>query len=157
MARGAGISPSGVGRIWSEAGLKPHLTKSFRVADAPMFEEKLTHIAGLSLDPPDRAVVPCVDERSQIRALDRTQPGLPLTRGRAATMTRDCKRHGTTALLAALDVKSGKVIGDCMPRHRAREFLRFLRRIDRQVPKSREVHLVLDNSATHKTPEMGRG
>jgi len=154
MAEAVGISPSSVGRIWAEAGLKPHQTKSFKVSNDPMFEEKVTDIVGLYLDPPDRAVVLCVDEKSQIQALDRTQPGLPLKKGRAATMTHDYKRHGTTTLFAALDVKSGKVIGDCMPRHRAKEFLKFLRRIDRQVPKSREVHLVLDNYATHKTPDV---
>ena len=109
---------------------------------------------GLYLDPPDRAVVLCVDEKSQIQALDRTQPGLPLKKGRAATMTHDYKRHGTTTLFAALDVKSGMVIGDCMPRHRAKEFLTFLRRIDRAVLKPRDIHLVLDNYATHKTPEV---
>jgi len=154
MAEAVGISPSSVGRIWAEAGLKPHLTKSFKVSNDPMFEEKVTDIVGLYLDPPERAVVLCVDEKSQIQALDRTQPGLPLKKGRAATMTHDYKRHGTTTLFAALDVKSGKVIGECLPRHRAKEFLRFLRRIDRHVPKSREVHLVLDNYATHKTPEV---
>jgi len=154
MAEAVGISPSSVGRIWAEAGLKPHLTKSFKVSNDPMFEEKVTDIVGLYLDPPERAVVLCVDEKSQIQALDRTQPGLPLKRGRAATMTHDYKRHGTTTLFAALDVKSGKVIGECLPRHRVKEFLKFLRRIDRHVPKSREVHLVLDNYATHKTPEM---
>ncbi len=130
------------------------ITRSFKVSNDPLFEEKVTDIVGLYLDPPERAVVLCVDEKSQIQALDRTQPGLPLKRGRAATMTHDYKRHGTTTLFAALDVKSGQVIGDCMPRHRAREFLKFLRRIDRHVPKSREVHLVLDNYATHKTPEV---
>jgi transposase len=119
-----------------------------------MFEEKVTDIVGLYLDPPERAVVLCVDEKSQIQALDRTQPGLPLKKGRAATMTHDYKRHGTTTLFAALDVKSGRVIGECQPRHRAKEFLKFLRRIDRHVPKAREVHLVLDNYATHKTPEV---
>ena len=154
MAEAVGISPSSVGRIWAEAGLKPHQTRNFKVSNDPMFEEKVTDIVGLYLDPPDRAVVLCVDEKSQIQALDRTQPGLPLKKGRAATMTHDYKRHGTTTLFAALDVKSGKVIGDCMPRHRAKEFLKFLRRIDRRVPKSREVHLVLDNYATHKTPEV---
>ena len=117
-----------------------------------MFEEKVTEIVGLYLDPPERAVVLCVDEKSQIQALDRTQPGLPLKRGRAATMTHDYKRHGTTTLFAALDVKSGMVIGDGMPRHRAREFLAFLRRIDRAVLKPRDIHVVLDNHATHKTP-----
>jgi transposase len=154
MAEAVGISPSSVGRIWAEAELKPHLTRAFKVSNDPMFEEKVTEIVGLYLDPPDRAVVLCVDEKSQIQALDRTQPGLPLKKGRAATMTHDYKRHGTTTLFAALDVKSGLVIGDCMPRHRAREFLAFLRRIDRAVRKPRDIHLVLDNYATHKTPEV---
>lgn len=154
MAEAVGISPSSVGRIWADAGLKPHIVKGFKVSNDPMFEEKVTEIVGLYLDPPDRAVVLCVDEKSQIQALDRTQPGLPLKKGRAATMTHDYKRHGTTTLFAALDVKSGLVIGDCMPRHRAREFLTFLRRIDRAVTKPRDIHLVLDNYATHKTPEV---
>jgi len=154
MAAAMNISPSSVGRIWAEAGLKPHQTRTFKVSNDPLFEEKVTDIVGLYLNPPERALVLCVDEKSQIQALDRSQPGLPLKKGRAATMTHDYKRHGTTTLFAALDVKSGQVIGDCMPRHRAKEFLRFLRRIDRHVPKSREVHLVLDNYATHKTPEV---
>jgi transposase len=154
MAEAMGISPSSVGRIWAEAGLKPHVTKGFKVSNDPLFEEKVTDIVGLYLDPLDRAVVLCVDEKSQIQALDRTQPGLPLKKGRAATMTHDYKRHGTTTLFAALDVKSGKVIGDCMPRHRAKEFLKFLRQIDKAVPARRDVHLVLDNYATHKTPEV---
>jgi len=154
MADAMGISPSSVGRIWAEAGLKPHFTKGFKVSNDPMFEEKVTDIVGLYLDPPDRAVVLCVDEKSQIQALDRTQPGLPLKKGRAATTTHDYKRHGTTTLFAALDVKSGKVIGDCMPRHRAKEFLQFLRQIDKAVPARRNVHLVLDNYATHKTPDV---
>jgi len=133
-----------------------------------MFEEKVTDIVGLYRDPPERAVVLCVDEKSQIQALDRTQPGLPLKKGRAATMTHDYKRHGTTTLFAALDVKSGMVIGECLPRHRAKEFLRFLRRIDRAFLKPRDVHLVLDSeadqktvrgtvsplNATHKTPDV---
>lgn len=154
MAEAVGISPSSVGRIWADAGLKPHLTKQFKVSNDPAFEEKVTDIVGLYLDPPERAVVLCVDEKSQIQALDRTQPGLPLKKGRAQTMTHDYKRNGTTTLFAALDVKSGMVIGDCMPRHRAREFLKFLRQIDRTVQGEREVHLVLDNYATHKTPEV---
>jgi transposase len=154
MAAVVGISPSSVGRIWADAGLKPHLTKGFKVSNDPMFEEKVTEIVGLSLDPPDRAVVLCVDEKSQIQALDRTQPGLPLKKGRAATMPHDYKRHGTTTLFAALDVKSGLVIGECMPRHRAKEFLTFLRRIDRAVKKPRDIYIVLDNYATHKTPEV---
>jgi transposase len=132
----------------------PHIVKGFKVSNDPMFEEKVTDIVGLYLNPPDRAVVLCVDEKSQIQALDRTQPGLPLKKGRASTMTHDYKRHGTTTLFAALDVKSGLVIGDCMPRHRAKEFLTFLRRIDRAVKKPRDIHLVLDNYATHKTPEV---
>lgn len=154
MAEAVGISPSSVGRIWADAGLKPHIVKGFKVSNDPLFEEKVTDIVGLYLDPPDRAVVLCVDEKSQIQALDRTQPGLPLKKGRAATMTHDYKRHGTTTLFAALDVKSGKVIGDCMPRHRAKEFLKFLRQIEKAVPARRDVHLVLDNYATHKTPEV---
>ena len=154
MAEAVGISPSSVGRIWAEAGLKPHLTRSFKVSNDPMFEEKVTEIVGLYLDPPERAVVLCVDEKSQIQALDRTQPGLPLKKGRAATVTHDYKRHGTTTLFAALDVKSGMVIGECMPRHRAKEFLTFLRRIDRAVSKPRDIHIVLDNYATHKTPKV---
>lgn len=154
MAEAVGISPSSVGRIWADAGLKPHVLRKFKVSNDPLFEAKVTEIVGLYLDPPDRAVVLCVDEKSQIQALDRTQPGLPLKKGRAATMTHDYKRHGTTTLFAALDVKSGLIIGDCMPRHRAKEFLAFLRRIDRAVRKPRDIHLVLDNYATHKTPEV---
>jgi len=139
MAEAVGISPSSVGRIWADAGLKPHIVKGFKVSNDPLFEKKVTEIVGLYLDPPDRAVVLCVDEKSQIQALDRTQPGLPLKKGRAATVTHDYKRHGTTTLFAALDVKSGLVIGECMPRHRAREFLSFLRRIDRAVKKPRDI------------------
>ena len=154
MAETVGISPSSVGRIWAEAGLKPHLTRAFKVSNDPLFEDKVTEIVGLYLDPPDRAVVLCVDEKSQIQALDRTQPGLPLKKGRAATMTHDYKRHGTTTLFAALDVTSGRIIGECMSRHRAKEFLAFLRRIDHAVRTPRDIHLVLDNYATHKTPEI---
>jgi len=154
MAAEMGISPSSVGRIWAEAGLKPHLVKTFKVSNDPQFEEKVTDIVGLYLNPPDRALVLCVDEKSQIQALDRTQPGLPLKKGRAATMTHDYKRNGTTTLFAALDVKSGLVIGECKPRHRAREFLQFLKQIDRCVQGHLDVHLVLDNYATHKTPSV---
>lgn len=145
MAEAMGISPSSVGRIWAEVGLKSRLTKGFKVSNDPMFDEKVKDIVGLYLDPPDRAVVLCVDEKSQNQALDRTQPGLPLKKGRAATVTHDYKRHGTTTLFAALDVKLGTVIGDCMPRRRAKEFLKFLRQIDKAVPTRRDVHLVLDN------------
>jgi transposase len=154
MAAEMGISPSSVGRIWAEAGLKPHLVRRFKISNDPQFEEKVADVVGLYLNPPDRALVLCVDEKSQIQALDRTQPGLPLKRGRAATMTHDYKRHGTTTLFAALDVKSGLVIGECHPRHRAKEFIRFLKRIDRCVKKHLDVHLVLDNYGTHKTPEV---
>ena len=154
MAEAIGISPSSVGRIWAEAGLKPHLVKRFKISNDPRFEEKVTDIVGLYLNPPERAVVLSVDEKSQIQALDRTQPGLPLKKGRAATMTHDYKRHGTTTLFAALDMKSGLVIGECLPRHRAREFLRFLRRIERAVLPYLDVHLICDNYSTHKTPAV---
>jgi transposase len=154
MGKAVGISHTAVQRIWREAGLKPHLVGKFKVSSDPMFEEKVTDVVGLYMNPPDRALVLCVDEKSQIQALDRTQPGLPLKKGRAATMTHDYKRHGTTTLFAALDVKSGKVIGECLPRHRAAEFIRFLKRIDRVVKKGLDVHLVLDNYGTHKTAEV---
>jgi transposase len=154
MAAAMGISPSSVGRIWREAGLKPHLVRSFKISNDPEFEAKVTDVVGLYMNPPDRALVLCVDEKSQIQALDRTQPGLPLKRGRAATMTHDYKRHGTTTLFAALDVQSGLVIGECLPRHRAKEFLGFLRKIDRAVRRDLDVHLVLDNYGTHKTAQV---
>ena len=136
MAKAFAISHSSVQRIWREAGLKPHLTARFKVSNDPQFEEKVIDIVGLYMNPPDRALVLCVDEKSQIQALDRTQPGLPLKKGRAATMTHDYKRHGATTLYAAMDVKSGLVIGDCQPRHRGREFIAFLRRIDRAVKQA---------------------
>src|SRR5262245_22357623 len=154
MAAAMGISPSSVGRIWAEAGLKPHLIRRFKISNDPQFEEKVTDVVGLYLNPPDRALVLCVDEKSQIQALDRTQPGLPLKKGRAATMTHDYKRNGTTTLFAALDVKSGLVIGECHPRHRAKEFICFLKRIERCVQRHLDIHLVLDNYGTHKTPEV---
>ena len=154
MAGEMGISHTSVQRIWREAGLKPHLVAKFKVSSDPRFEEKVTDIVGLYMNPPDKALVLCVDEKSQIQALDRTQPGLPLKKGRAATMTHDYKRNGVTTLYAAMDVKSGLVIGDCQPRHRAAEFIAFLRRIDRVVRKGLAVHVVLDNSSTHKTAEV---
>ena len=154
MAKAVGISHTSVQRIWAEAGLKPHLVRRFKISNDPHFEEKVGDVVGLYMSPPDRALVLCVDEKSQIQALDRTQPGLPLKRGRAATMPHDYKRHGTTTLFAALDVRTGRVIGECQPRHRAKEFIRFLRRIDRAVRKTLDVHLVLDNYGTHKTPEV---
>ena len=154
MARAMGISASAVGRIWREAGLKPHRLDTFKISNDPMFEEKVTDVVGLYMSPPDKALVLCVDEKSQIQALDRTQPGLPMKKGRAATMTHDYKRHGTTTLFAALDIKTGLVIGECQPRHRAKEFIRFLKRIDRCVQRHLDVHLILDNYGTHKTPEV---
>ena len=154
MATAVGISHTSVQRIWAEAGLKPHLVRRFKISNDPQFEERVTDVVGLYMNPPDRALVLCVDEKSQIQALDRTQPGLPLKKGRAATMTHDYKRHGTTTLFAALDLKSGFVIGECQPRHRAKEFIRFLKRIERCVQKHLDIHLVLDNYGTHKTPEV---
>jgi transposase len=156
MARAVGISHTSVQRIWAEAGLKPHLVRRFKISNDPQFEEKVTDVVGLYMNPPDRALVLCVDEKSQIQALDRTQPGLPLKKGRAATMTHDYKRNGTTTLFAALDVKTGLVIGECHPRHRAKEFIRFLKRIDRCVQTDLDIHLVLDNYGTHKTPAVKR-
>ncbi len=154
MAKEIGISHTSVQRIWAEAGLKPHLVRTFKVSNDPLFEEKVTDVVGLYMSPPDKALVLCVDEKSQIQALDRTQPGLPMKRGRAATMTHDYKRHGTTTLFAALDVKTGLVIGECLPRHRAKEFIHFLRRIDRATDKHLDLHLIVDNYGTHKTPEV---
>ena len=154
MATAVGISHTSVQRIWAEVGLKPHLVRRFKISNDPQFEEKVTDVVGLYMNPPDKALVLCVDEKSQIQALDRTQPGLPMKKGRAGTMTHDYKRHGTTTLFAALDLKSGIVIGECQPRHRAKEFIRFLKRIDRCVMKHLDIHLVLDNYGTHKTPEV---
>jgi transposase len=151
MAAEVGISHTSVQRIWAEAGLKPHRVRTFKISNDPQFEEKVSDVVGLYMNPPDKALVLCVDEKSQIQALDRTQPGLPLKKGRAATMTHDYKRHGTTTLYAALDTRSGLVIGDCQPRHRAREFIRFLKLIDRIVDRHFDLHLVVDNYGTHKT------
>lgn len=156
MAEAVGISPASVQRIWAAHGLKPHLTKTFKLSNDKHFAEKVQDIVGLYLNPPDKALVLCVDEKSQIQALDRTQPGLPMKKGRAGTMTHDYKRNGTTTLFAALDVATGKVIGECMDRHRHQEFLRFLRRIDRSTPKALELHLIVDNYATHKHEKVKR-
>ncbi len=150
LAKVVALSPSSVQRIWAAHGLKPHLTRSFKLSTDPQFCEKVQDIVGLYLDPPDNALVLSVDEKSQIQALDRTQPGLPMKKGRAGTMTHDYKRHGTTTLFAALDVATGKIIGECMPRHRHQEFLRFLRTIDQNTPRSLDLHMVIDNYATHK-------
>jgi len=152
MAKAKGVSPATVQRIWDAHGLKPHRVRNFKLSRDPKFVEKLTDVVGLYLNPPDKAVVLCVDEKSQIQALDRTQPGLPMKRGRCGTMTHDYKRHGTTTLFAALDVLEGKVIGQCLPRHRHQEFLRFLRHLDGEFPGQRSLHLILDNYGTHTHP-----
>jgi transposase len=156
MAQAMGISHTSVQRIWKEYGLKPHLVRTFKVSKDPDFASKVRDITGLYLDPPDKALVLSVDEKSQIQALDRTQPGLPMKKGRAGTMTHDYKRNGTTTLFAALDVATGKVIGECLPRHRATEFLRFLKKIDLDTPARLDLHLILDNYSTHKTPAVTR-
>jgi len=154
MARAQGVSPATVQRIWSARGLQPHRVETFKLSNDRRFEEKLVDVVGLYLNPPDKAVVLCMDEKSQIQALDRTQPTLPMKPGRAGTMTHDYKRNGTTTLFAALDVLTGTVIGQCLPKHRNTEFLRFLRRIDREVPKDLAVHLILDNYGTHTHPNV---
>lgn len=154
MARAHGVSHTTVQKIWAARGLKPHRVETFKLSRDPRFEEKLADVVGLYLNPPERAIVLSMDEKSQIQALDRTQPSLPMKPGRAGTMTHDYKRNGTTTLFAALDVLSGSVIGQCLPRHRHSEFLTFLRTIDRTVPKRLQIHLILDNYATHKHPNV---
>jgi transposase len=154
MAKAQGVSNATVCRIWDAHGLQPHRVKTFKLSKDKRFVEKLTDVVGVYLNPPDKAVVLCVDEKSQIQALDRTQPGLPLKRGRCGTMTHDYKRHGTTCLFAALNVLEGKVIGSCYPRHRNVEFLKFLRKIDREVPKGLDIHMILDNYGTHNHPNV---
>jgi len=154
MAARVGVSSATVQRVWAARGLKPHLVKTFKLSNDPRFEEKLIDVVGLYVNPPDNALVLCLDEKSSVQALDRTQPSLPIKKGRAATMTHDYKRNGTTTLFAALDVLTGTVIGQCLPRHRHEEFLKFLRKIDREVPKGLQVHLICDNYATHKHPEV---
>jgi transposase len=154
MAEKVGVSPATVQRIWDARGLKPHLVDTFKLSRDPKFEDKLVDVVGLYLSPPDQAVVLCMDEKSQIQALDRTQPSLPMIPGRAGTMTHDYKRNGTTTLFAALDVATGKVLGQCLPRHRHEEFLVFLRTIDRNVPKNLQIHMILDNYHTHKHPNV---
>ena len=152
MAMATGLSPATIQRIWKAHGLKPHLVRSFKLSRDPRFIEKLHDVVGLYLNPPEHALVFSVDEKSQIQALDRTQPGLPMQRGRAETVTHDYKRNGTTTLFAALNTLDGKVIGQCLPRHRHQEFLRFLRTVNRQTPKGLALHLILDNYATHNHP-----
>src|SRR5271169_691443 len=154
MAKICGISKASVQRIWRANGLKPHLVRTFKLSNDPDFIEKLKDVVGLYMNPPDHALVFCIDEKSQIQALDRTQPGLPIKKGRAGTMTHDYKRNGTTTLFAALDVLKGEVIGQCMPLHRHQEFLKFLKATDRATPRQLDIHGIADNYATHKKPEV---
>lgn len=150
LAKELGTTHSLVGRVWKEVGLKPHLERYFKVSNDPLFEEKLHDVVGLYLNPPEKAVVFCVDEKSSIQALDRTQPGLPLKAGRCGTITHDYKRHGTSTLFAAVNVETGGVIGECKSRHRHQEFLAFLKTVEQQVPEELDLHLIVDNYATHK-------
>lgn len=154
MARTQGVSKATVQRIWDAHGLQPHRMETFKLSRDKHFVEKLTDVVGVYLNPPDKALVLCVDEKTQIQALDRTQPGLPMKQGRCGTMTHDYKRHGTTCLFAALNVLEGTVIGSCYARHRNTEFLKFLRTIDRQTPAGLDLHLILDNYGTHKHPNV---
>jgi len=154
MAKAQGLSEATVRRIWKRHNLKPHLTKTFKLSRDRRFAEKLYDVVGLYLNPPDKSLVLSVDEKSQIQALDRTQPGLPLKKGRCGTMTHDYKRHGTTTLFAALNMLDGRVIGDCMPRHRHQEFIRFLKRIDAETPPELDLHLIVDNYGTRKHPRV---
>lgn len=152
MAAELGVSAASVSRHWRANGLKPHVVRGFKVSRDPQFVEKLEDIVGLYMSPPEHALVLCCDEKSQVQALDRTQPGLPLKKGRAATMTHDYKRNGTTTLFAALNVLDGQVIGQCQQRHTHVEWLKFLKKIDRETPKDKTLHLIADNYATHKHP-----
>ena len=154
MAQATGISVSSVQRIWKAHGLAPHRFRRFKLSNDPLFAAKLRDIVGLYVDPPAHAIVLSLDEKSQIQALDRTQPGLPMKKGRLGTMTHDYKRHGTTTLFAALDVLEGKVIGRCMQRHRHQEFIRFLNAIEAEVPAGKVVEVILDNYAVHKHPKV---
>jgi transposase len=154
LAESVGTSHSTVHRIWSAHQIKPHLIRTFKLSKDPHFTEKLRDVVGLYLNPPEHALVWSVDEKSGIQALDRTQPGLPLKKGRCGTMTHDYKRHGTTTLFAALNVLEGEVIGSCMKRHRHQEFLKFLQLIDRRTPAELDLHLIVDNYATHKHPKV---
>ena len=154
MARAQGLSQATIQRIWKQHHLQPHRVETVKLSRDKHFLEKLTDVVGLYLNPPDKSLVLCVDEKSQIQARDRTQPGLPLKRGRCGTQTHDYTRHGTTTLFAALSLLDGKVIGDCMPRHRHQEFLRFLKKIDAEVAAGLALHLIVDNYGTHKHPRV---
>ena len=154
MAKEHGVSKASVNRIWQSHQLRPHRTKAFKLSRDPRFLEKLTDVVGLYLNPPAKALVLCVDEKSQIQALDRTQPGLPLKKGRCGTMTHDYKRNGTTTLFAALEVAQGKVVGQCYARHRHQEFLKFLKHLDKEFAGDLKLHVVMDNYGTHKHPRI---
>jgi transposase len=154
MAKAQGLSKSTVSNIWRSHQVKPHRVKRFKLSRDPRFLEKLTDVVGLYLNPPQQAMVICVDEKTQIQALDRTQPGLPLKKGRCGTLTHDYKRNGTTTLFAALEVLNGRVIGQCFERHRHQEFLKFLRRLDQEFPGPVPLHLVMDNYGTHQHPKV---
>jgi transposase len=154
MAKAQGVSPATVQRIWDAHNLKPWRVDTFKLSNDKRFLEKLTDVVGLYLNPPEKAIVLCMDEKSQIQALDRTQPSLPMKPGRAGTMTHDFKRNGTTTLFAALSMLDGQVIGQCLPRHRHQEFLKFLRTLDREFPPELDLHLILDNYQTHKHPNV---
>ena len=154
LAKHLGISPSMVQRVWKQMNLRPHRVKTFKVSNDPHFAEKMVDVVGLYLDPPEHAMVLCVDEKTQIQALDRTQKSLPIYPGRLGTLTHDYKRNGTTTLFAALDVVDGLVLADCMPRHRHQEWIKFLRQIDEGTPAELDLHLIVDNYATHKHPKV---
>jgi len=156
LAEELGVSPSMVLRVWHANHLKPHLTRTFKLSNDPRFVDKLVDVVGLYLNPPDHALVLCADEKSQIQALDRTQPSLPIYPGRCGTMTHDYLRHGTTTLFAALEMAEGRLIGTCMPRHRHQEWVRFLELVDRETPRDLDLHLIVDNYATHKHPKVQR-
>jgi transposase len=154
MAKHLGVSPTMVWRVWKANHLKPHLVRTFKVSNDRQFVEKLVDVVGLYLNPPEKALVLCADEKSQIQALDRTQPGLPLKKGRCGTMTHDYKRNGTTTLFAAIELAAGQLIGTCMPRHRHQEWIKFLKLIDERTPADLNLHLIVDNYATHKHPKV---
>jgi transposase len=156
MAKACGLTQNAVLRIWQDFGLKPHLQETFKLSTDPFFVEKVRDVVGLYVNPPEktRALVLCIDEKSQVQALERTQPLLPMKPGQPERRTHDYVRHGTTSLFAALDIATGKVIGQCHRQHRHQEFLSFLKRVDREVPAEMEIHLVLDNYSTHKTPKV---
>ena len=156
MAKAQGLSRMAVQRIWRQHNLQPHRIETFKLSRDKNFVAKLRDVVGLYLHPPERALVLSVDEKSQIQALDRSQPGLPMKKGRAATMTHDYKRHGTTTLFAALNMLDGKVIGECLPRHRSKEFVKFLKTIDKNTPPELALHLIVDNYSTHKSPLVQR-